>query len=352
VRGEKLMKSTLAVLFSFLLVLPVAAPGQSGGKSVSKTGTAAATFLEIPVGARAIGMGTAFVSLANDASALYWNPAGSALLEQNEVAATHTAWIADTRFDFAALVIPLGEFGTLGFSFTSLSMDDMKVRTVELPEGTGEYFNAGDIAAGISYSRRLSDRFTVGFTAKYIQQTIWHESASAFALDLGTYFRTDVLGGLVIGAVISNFGTSMKLDGRDMRQFGRVDPTKLGSNEQVPSNIEMDSWDLPLLFQLGISVNAVKSDEYRWTVAVDAVHPSDNYECVNLGTELAYHDFLFLRGGYHSLFLQEAEGGLSLGFGVASNMLFSTSTVIQLDYAYRDMGRLEGVHTVSLGVRF
>ncbi len=51
-------------------------------------------------------------------------------------------WIADTKFDYAGLIIPLGDFGNFGFSFTSLSMDDMKVRTVEQPDGTGENFSA------------------------------------------------------------------------------------------------------------------------------------------------------------------------------------------------------------------
>ena len=346
------MTSLRSVLLLVMLALPVMACAQPGSQEVAKTGTVAAPFLEIPAGAAAMGMGTAFVSIANDASALYWNPAGAALFTQNEIVANHMTWIADTRFDFAALAIPLGDVGTFGLSFTSLSMDDMKVRTVDQPEGTGEYFSAGDIAAGLSYARQLSERFSVGFTVKYIQQSIWHESASAFALDIGTLFRTDLLGGLVVGASLSNFGTSMRLDGRDTRQFGRVDDTKLGSNDQIPSTIEMESWDLPLLFHLGVSFNPVKDDEYRWTVAVDALHPSDDYESLSVGTELAFREFLCVRAGYHSLFLDEAEGGLSLGFGLTSSMLFSSVTIVRLDYAYNDMGRLGGVNMISLGVRF
>jgi len=131
-----------------------------------------------------------------------------------------------------------------------------------------------------------------------------------------------------------------------------VDDTKLGSNDQIPSTIEMESWDLPLLFQLGFSFNPIKDEEYRWTVAVDALHPSDDYESLSLGTELAYREFLCVRGGYHSLGLDDAEGGLSLGFGLTSTMLFSSATVVKLDYAYNDMGRLGGVNMISLGVQF
>lgn len=321
-------------------------------RNVSKTGTAAAAFLEIPIGAPAIAMGGAFVSIANDATALYWNPAGCASLPQGEFVAVHTNWIADTKFDFGGFVLPLGDFGTFGLSFTSLSMADMKVRTVEMPEGTGERFTAGDIAAGVSYSKRLTDRFAIGFTAKYIQESIWHESAYAFAVDVGTTFKTDLFGGMIIGAALSNFGTPMKLSGRDARKFIRVDPTKTGSNDQIPVDVEMDSWDLPLLFQFGVSTNLVKQDEFRWTVAADALHPSDNYESVNLGTEFAYINYIFIRGGYQSLFLDQAEGGFSFGLGVASSNLIVSSLSVKFDYAYRNMGRLQSVHTFSLGIQF
>ena len=222
-------------------------------QNVSKTGTTAGSFLEIGVGAAANGMGGAFVGRADDASALYWNVGGIASRSRNEVLLVHTNWIADTRFDFAGLVLNLGEFGNIGLSFTSLSMADMKVRTVEQPEGTGEYFSAGDIAVGLSYARYLTDRFSVGLTAKYIQQSIWHMNAIAFAIDAGTVFRTDLLGGLTIGAVFSNFGTPMRLQGRDARYFIRVDETKQGSNDNIPVNIDLDSWDLPLYFQIGVS---------------------------------------------------------------------------------------------------
>jgi hypothetical protein len=325
--------------------------GRGQSNDVSKTGTDAATFLEIPVGATAVGMGGAFVSYANDATSLYWNPSACALLTQNNFTVSHTNWIADTKFDFGGVVIPLAGFGVLGLGITSLSMADMKVRTVEQPEGTGEYFSAGDIAAGLSYARQLTDRFAIGFTAKYIQESIWHESANAFALDAGTTFKTDLFGGLTIGATISNFGTKMQMAGRDTRQFIRIDPTKQGSNDQIPTDVEMDSWDLPLLFQFGISTNVLKMENYRWTVAADALHPSDDFESVNIGTEFSYHDVLFLRGGYQSLFLDQHEGGLSLGVGVVSGSIMN-AVAVKFDYAYRDMGRLEGVHVFSVCAQF
>lgn len=320
-------------------------------QNVSKTGTTAAPFLEIGVGAAANGMGGAFVGLVNDASALYWNVGGIAALTQYEAILVHTDWIADTKFDYAGLIITLGDLGNLGLSFTSLSMGDMKVRTVEQPEGTGENFSAGDIAVGISYARHLTDRFSVGVTAKYIKQSIWHMSSSAFAIDAGTLFRTDLLGGLTIGAVMSNFGTPMRLEGRDSRYFIRVDETKQGSNERIPVNIELDSWDLPLHFQIGVSTQAFKYDNYELVVSADALVPNNDYQSLNVGAQFSFMDFFSIRGGYNSLLLQDAEGGLSFGAGVNSKMLLSTATV-NFDYAFRDFGRLKNVHNFSIGIKF
>lgn len=332
-----------------ILFLPFCLMGQS--KDVSKVGTTAAAFLEIPAGAVALGMGGAFVSQANDASALYWNVGGISNIEKYDLHLAYMNWIGDTKYNFAGLVIPLDEFGTLGFSFTSLSMDDMAVRTVENPEGTGEYFSAGDISFGLSYARNLTDRFSIGFTVKYIQEKIWHMTAQGIGIDAGTLFKTDILGGIIIGASISNFGAAMKLDGRDTRYFIRVDEGKQGTNDRIPTNIELDSWDLPLIFRIGISDNIVINDMYKFTATVDAVHPNNDYESLNIGGEFAFMEFLMIRGGYNSLWLKDGEGGLSLGVGVNSKMLFS-DTIFQFDYAFRDFGRLQNVHMFSIGLKF
>jgi hypothetical protein len=176
-------------------------------------------------------------------------------------------------------------------------------------------------------------------------------SANAFALDIGTLFRTDLLNGLTIGASLLNFGTPMKLEGRDTRYFIRVDQTKQGSNDRIPANIEMDSWELPLIFQIGVSTDAIRTDDYRLTVAADAIHPNNDFESVNVGGEFSFMDFISLRGGWQSLFLKDAEGGLSLGVGLNSKLLFSEA-VVNFDYAYRDFGRLKEVQVFSVSLQF
>ena len=320
-------------------------------ESVSKVGTTAAPFLEIPVGARAMAMGNAFVGTADDITSLYWNPAGLARLLSGEAVFNHAYWIADMRFDYAAVGVPLSDFGSLGISFTQLSMDDQPVRTVERPEGTGEQFGAGSYAIGLHYARTLLDWFAIGFTVKYIDEHIWHMKSQAFALDVGTLFTTEFLNGLRIGASVTNFGTEMQLAGSDARTFHPVDPTVYGSNQRIPQNIEMDSWDLPMNFQIGIAADVIKSDDHLLTLAIDALHPSDNHESVNLGAEYGFRRILFLRGGYQSLFLIDGEGGLSLGAGVLAP-LFGEDLKARFDYAYTNYGRLNAVHVFAVGLLF
>ncbi len=338
---------------SSLLVLALAAPlvgqTQTQNRNVSKSGTTAGAFLEIPVGARAVSVGSAFVAVSGDATTLYWNPAGAARLPETQILFTRSSWFADLRFDYVAVALPLGDAGTLGLSMTSLGSGDMPVRTIERPEGTGELFNASSIAIGVHYARNLSDRFSIGFTGKYVSESIWHMQAQAFAADIGALFTTGFFNGLRIGALISNFGTDLKLAGRDTRSFIRVDDRKMGSNDQIPTNIEMDSWPLPLNFQFGISTEVVNNEVYRVTVAMDALHPSDNYESINVGAEFAFQEFLFLRGGYRAIGLIDREGGLAAGGGVLAN-LFGGGMQGRLDYGYSDYGRLGTVHVLTVGI--
>jgi hypothetical protein len=171
------------------------------------------------------------------------------------------------------------------------------------------------------------------------------------AIDAGTLFRTDLFNGLTIGASISNFGTKMQLAGRDTRTFSRVNTALLGSNDQIPYNVELDSWDLPFLFQIGVSTHVIKTDDFSILVAVDALHPNDNYESMNVGGEFSFRDYLFIRGGYKNLFLKDSQGGLTLGIGVNSKLLFSEDFV-SFDYAYRDFGVLGNVQMLSLDIKF
>ncbi|NLP10362.1 UPF0164 family protein, partial [bacterium] len=196
---------------------------QTGGSDVTKTGTTAAAFLEIGAGARAQAMGGAFTAVANDATAMYWNPAGISRLGQLEATFNYTNWLLDTQYAYSGIVAPVGGSMAVGINVTHFGFGEQAVRTIERPEGTGEVYSANDLALGLAFGMNLTDRFSFGVNAKYVNQNIWHESAAGFALDMGALYDTP-LRGLKLGFSIQNFGTDMKLSGRDIRRAYDPDP--------------------------------------------------------------------------------------------------------------------------------
>jgi len=318
-------------------------------KDVSKKGTVAAPFLSISQGAKAAAMGSAFVSLANDASAIYWNPAGLAKLQGAGAMFDRTTWFADVSYNFVSGYFNLGDAGTIGLSFTSSEYGDMKVTTIEAPDGTGEIFSATDAVLAISYAMNLTDNFSIGFTPKFIYQSIWKMNATAIAIDLGVQYITP-FDGIVLAMSISNFGTKMKLGGNSNLVLYDLDATTSGNNGNIPANLQTDDWALPLNFRVGLGYSFHIFDEHQVTLAVDALHPSDNYESINAGAEYSYNDFLFLRGGYKSLFLQDSEESFTLGFGVKQALL--NNLAIKLDYAYQDFGKLNNIQKFTVGIVF
>lgn len=331
-------------------VLAFSAPGQAQFvRNVSKVGTTAAPFLEIEVGSRALGMGGGFVGQADDASALYWNVGGIARLPRNEVLLSHTRWLADINFDYAAAVFKVGVDQAIGLSFTSLSMGDMKVRTVFYPEGTGELFTASSFAIAGSYGRNLTDRFSIGFTAKYVHESVWHMRSNGFAIDVGTLFTTQ-FHGMRLGMSISNFGTKMRLEGKDTQVTHDIDPVKTGNNDRIIAYLGTDRWPMPLIFRVGVGMDVLKDDWNRLTVGVDAVHPNDNTEYLNVGMEYGFHGNFYARLGYKSLFMRDSEEGLTAGLGLRYPV--TATLVVKADYAYSQFGILDSVQKVSLSLEF
>ncbi len=342
-------RSALSVAALPLAAL-LAVPGVARAPAVSKAGTTAAAFLSVGIGARAMAQGGAYVAAADDASSLYWNAAGLARMTRGEAFASHSEWLGGLRHDHLAVAMPIGG-GVAAAGVTSLGVPEMLVRTEDRQEGTGETFDAQDIALSLAYARPITDRFSLGGTVKYIQQRIWNESASGIALDIGTQFRTDFFGGLVVGASVTNFGTPMRLEGRDLRAFVDPDETATGTNGNVPSDLTTDAWEMPLTFQIGVAVRPLQSRMQQLTVSIDALHPSDNYESLNVGAEYGVRGRFFLRGGYEGLFLPEQEGGVSAGVAAHLPLPYQGGEA-RVDYGYRSVGRLGGAHVVSLGLTF
>lgn len=343
------MKILIYKTIVLLILLNVSLAAQAFNSDVSKKGTTAAPFLSIGQSARAVGMGSAFVGVSNDASSMYWNPAGLAKISGVSVMFDHTKWLADVSYNFIAATYNLGDMGTLGFSFLGSDIGDMKVTTVDEPDGTGEIFSASDAAFSLAYAVNLTDNFSFGVSPKFIYQKIWKMDASAFAIDMGVTYRTP-FDGMLLAMSISNYGTQMQMLGNSNLVLHDVDPGSTGNNGNIPAYLETKKWALPLNFRVGVAYDPIKTDMHRLTVAMDAQHPSDNYESINIGAEYAFNNFLFFRGGYKSLFLKDSEETFAFGVGIKQLMIGNLSLVV--DYAYQDFGRLSNIQKFSLSINF
>jgi len=330
-----------------LLVLPQSASAQLT-RSTSKVGTTAAQFLKIGAGARALGMGGAQAAVTGDISSIYWNPAALSRITTNaEVTFNHAEWLADINYDFAAAILPIGNLGTFGFSFILLGVPEEDVRTVAFPEGDGRKWDASSLAIGLSYARNLTDRFSIGVNAKFVREAIWSESATGFAFDIGTLYLSEIKG-LNLGASISNFGTTMRLDGRDV-YFNDTPGGELGAGPQnIQSQYRTESYPMPLQVRIGLVYEYTQVEDFRATVALDATVPNDNVEYLNTGLELAWREILFGRVGYKSILLQDSEQGLTWGVGIHYGIV--NVGTIKLDYGFADYGRLKNVQYLSLGL--
>lgn len=337
------MKKSYILIFVIILCFSLNVYSQT----LAKTGTTASQFLKIGVGSRAVGMGGAIVASVNDISAMYWNPAGLSRMSSSEAIFSHTSWLLDVKVQYAGVAMNIDGFGSLGAFVNILSMDEMIVRTVEAPEGTGESFGSGAICVGLSYAKNLTDNFSIGFNAKYVREYIYNSSAVGFACDIGTMYSIPFLNETRLGASISNFGSKMRMKGRDILILTAVGP---GDANIINTEYQLDEYDMPLIFRFGIAVDALKMESQKLTIEANAIHPNDNTESLNLGAEYNWKEILFARVGYSALFEKDTEKGLNFGVGI--NYRIVPQLGLKLDYAYQSFNRLKSVHYLTLGLKF
>lgn len=307
-------------------------------------GTSGAQFLQIPVGARAEALAGAVVGLSDDAASVFWNPAGIVKVKNVEAHFSYMDWFNMFDFNAASLVYNAGDYGVLAASMIIFSTDKMEITNEQNPNGTGRYFNAGDLAIGLTYARYLTDRFSVGLTVKYINQQIWNETANGFAFDIGTQYLIDFQN-LTIAMSMTNFGGDMKFDGPDL-DLTYLKDSNFPLSRLVPGRLQTDEYPLPLNFQVGIGFDIYQTDFMKIRGGIDASHPNDNTECVHFGTEFSFFDRLFLRGGYKLNYDDQ-----KVTFGAGANLPVGESR-INFDYAYSVYDLLPSVHRISVNVSF
>lgn len=314
-----------------------------------KVGTVAANFLNIPIGGKAISMGGAYTAIADDPTALYWNPGAMSRIGRSDVYTSITNYFVDAQHTWFGAQYMLTANDAIGVSLNSLNYGDWeRVTTVEEPEGTGEYWQASDMAIALSYARNMTDRFSIGASMKYIHQQIYNESASTVAVDLGLLFITQ-FNGLQIGASIRNFGGSMEMRGRDLITQVDLDPESDGNNENIVSYLKTDTWAIPLTYVIGFSMPVINSNWNRLILAADVMRPTNDAQTLNVGADWKIADMVSIRAGYQSMFKTERENGLTLGLGIDLEI---SGMAFVFDYSFQSFGKLGMLNTTSLALTF
>ncbi|MBK7631355.1 MAG: PorV/PorQ family protein [Ignavibacteriales bacterium] len=312
----------------------------------TKVGTTVGNFLTIPVGPRATGMGGAFTAVANDATTAFWNAAGLSRLSRNEFSASTAEWLVGSRLNWVGIGFKFDDDNAIGISINQLDYGEEEITTPQQQNGTGQYWSASDIAIGLSYSRNLTDRFSIGGTVKYISQKIYDVSATGFGVDVGLLFYTQ-LEGLRLGMNITNFGTEMQLDGKSLLQPIDIDPANTGNNSNISGQLLTESWSLPLTFTVGLAYDAYQDEDWLLTLAGDALIPNNQSTYGNVGLELTWGNLISVRGGYNSLFKEAAEEGLTAGVGLQYDF---GGFFAKFDYSYADFGIFDPISRFSLSV--
>ena len=298
-----------SILASTLLVLLISNvfSGDAGANGFA--------LLKMEVDARAAAMGGAYTSVAEDASAAFWNPAGLAGSESKSFVFMHHSWIADLSQEFASAHLLTGKHN-IAFSVNLLNMSDIEIRdrNTDEPDGTTEWIVFSGM---ISYATYIYHDYAVGLNLKYLFEKEYLEKASGWAMDLGAK-KKNVIQGLDLGLTIQNIGQMSKL-----------------KNENTP---------LPLMVNIGIGYNLpVDLLGKQPLISADLQYIKDESMYYHFGTQLEVYKYVTLRVGWIT--------GNSLGqptMGIGLNY-----SSFHFDYAYSmQQYNLDGNQRISLGINF
>jgi len=368
-RFSRIIPTALVALA--LVVVPAA--GQVGLPSDNTAyGTTAAEFLLLGAGARGTALGGAYAALSTDVSALYYNPAGIAQMAHPEAMVSTYNYVADTKYTWAGIAFPFaGGARTFGVQVGNFGFSNQPVYTVAQPDSTGLTYGVAETFVGGSYAQNFSDRFAAGVTVKAISDKLGDVSGSAFALDFGTSFHANT-GGRPIRAsfVIQNLGTTLKHSGVPLDVTSTRPPVP-GQvevpQEGQPASLQTKDWNLPVMFRVGVALDALANEQARVTLLSEFNQPNNNKAGFEVGGEVALSDLaksgfsIAGRGSWNyqpannvdvgtqagfatGLSGKEHQQGLSAGFGVGYR---KSAFGLGFDYAWRSMGVLGSTNFLS-----
>lgn len=331
--------------FSISLVLLLIVCGMNLEAQNRKAGINSAAFLKVGVGARQVGMGSATTSMVGDASNIFWNPAGIALREDRmQVSFSYNKWIAELTQNALAATYNLDDIGTIGIGVMTFGLSGIPadrdvypgnpaLQALQIDQQSSSSYDYMDLLFQASFSRNVTDRLSLGVSAKYISEKIDDQSATAIAFDFGSVYSIGVMN-WKIGARINNLGGDIKF-------FDYASP-------------------IPLTFSIGTSISPLQDENSMLTVAVDAVKPQDGVQFYFTGVEYVFMNMISVRGGYKLNYSGADDGGTTFRSGINTTIEgfsagagFNTMVSeygVRVDYSYTQMDILDAAHRVTLSV--
>ncbi|MGD9140619.1 MAG: PorV/PorQ family protein [bacterium] len=328
-------QKTCGLVFAVLLCWSLAVSHSWAiGLGDQRIGTASASFLRIGVGARAAGMGGAFVAVCDDVTSVAWNPAGLVLMDKSEIAFTYASWPADIGYSHLAFGTKSRLIdGAIGLQFGVLSTEMMETQEY-YPYGTGRTFSFSDWLVGLTVAKRFTDRFSGGVAVKYVREELGVEvggpTTNAIVLDAGTYYRIGPWN-MRLAVALMNFGTQLTPGGSYHRENG-----------SEITEADYDGFSPAMEFKFGISMMPWDTPDFSTLFDIELVHPADNAETIRMGLEARVLRVLALRAGYD---LNADEMKTSFGAGVLADILGHEGGI---DYAATLSEYLGSVHRLSL----
>jgi len=322
------MKKLFTLLFIACLSLAVYAGDEA------RKGTTGADQLLIPVGARGIATGGAFIANLTGLESVYYNPAGLDVSAQTEAMFSYINYIADINISYFAAATSLGDVGSIGLSIKTMAFGEIPITTADFPDGTGSSYSPSFIVLGLTYSKVITDRISVGTNVKIINETIVNTSATGFGIDFGVQYRFD--NNLSIGAAIKNIGPNMKYSGPDLQQTSTIPNTFIGTVNGT-FEISTEEFQIPSYFELSASYTIPLNEQNDLALASTFTANNSLEDMFLFGMEYSYLNTFFLRGGYDMLVENTSESiyGFTAGAGVSYQI--ADQIGVGFDYAFREV---------------
>jgi hypothetical protein len=293
----------------------------------------AGEFLTHGVGARALGMGSAFVAVADDVTAGYWNPAGVADVRARAVQLMHSETFGDVvNYDTGAYVHPLDGRGAIALTIVRLAVDDIPFTDFEQDEDRIYYDSSkitwksdSEAAMLVTYARKVSDRLRVGGNLKMVRKSIASYTCYGLGFDLGTKF--DLFPGTTLGANIQDATTTFLA--WDTGERERILPTaKLGVAQK---------WRLPSMDgTLTLAADADVRFENR--LLADEYHAGRVTADTHYGAEFVYRDLVGIRAGFAMSQLTAGAGvhlgGFTVDYAFGKHEYFDSSHRVSASYGF------------------